>query len=62
MSINEDIALKLQKFLYNAIGKNESIINTPKEDAFTKDLNNRLNKGKGGRGSQGLEFRFSFQV
>lgn len=40
----------LKRFLYNTIGKNESIINTPKEDAFTKDtkdLNNRLNKGQG---------------
>jgi Fic family protein len=37
----------LKRFLYNAIGKNESIINTPDDDAFTKDLNNRLNKGKG---------------
>ncbi|MHB8282771.1 MAG: Fic family protein [bacterium] len=37
----------LKRFLDNAIGKSESIINTPEEDAFTKDLNNRLNKSKG---------------
>jgi Fic family protein len=36
----------LKRFLDNAIGKNESIINT-QEDVFTKDLNNRLNKSKG---------------
>ncbi|MHB1679243.1 MAG: Fic family protein [bacterium] len=37
----------LKRFFDNATSKDQSVVKIPEEDAFTKDLKERLNKGKG---------------